>query len=332
MNRYAEIAGWGKYLPNQILSNHDLEKIVDTSDEWIKTRSGISERRLVAVGEATSHMAARAAEEAMAVAGITAADLDLIILATVTPDYPSIPATASLVQEMIHAEGCGAFDLVAGCSGFVYALVTGSQFIQSGACRNVLVIGAEALSRVLDWTDRTTCVLFGDGAAAVVLRATEREGGLLSFTLGSDGAGAENLYIPAGGTRKPATHETVEEREHFMKMNGREVYKFASRILPRAFHEAVEKAGIRPEDVDLLIPHQANIRIINSAKDNLQINGDSVYVNVAKYGNTSAASIPVALCEAIEEGKLTPGSLLAMVAFGAGLTWASAIWRWQGQP
>lgn len=330
MTRYTEIAGWGKYLPTQILSNHDLEKIVDTSDEWIKSRSGISERRLVAAGEATSHMAARAAEDALAVAGITASELDLIILATVSPDYPSLPATASLVQHMIGAEGCGAFDLVAGCSGFVYGLVTGTQFIQSGAYRNVLVIGAESLSRILDWTDRTTCVLFGDGAAAVVLRATEREGGLLSFSLGSDGSGAEHLYVPAGGTRKPASHESVEDREHYIKMNGREVYKFASRVLPRAFHEAAEKAQIRPEDVDLLIPHQANVRIIDSARDSLQVNGDSVYVNVAKYGNTSAASIPLALCEAIDEHKLGPGSLLAMVAFGAGLTWASAIWRWQG--
>lgn len=330
MSVYAEIAGWGKCLPSQVLSNFDLEKMVDTSDEWIRTRSGITERRLVAHGEATSHIATRAGQEALQKAGIGPEDLDLIILATVTPDYPSIPATASLVQHMLGAEGCGAFDLVAGCSGFVYALVTASQFIQSGACRNVLVIGAEALSRVLDWTDRTTCVLFGDGAGAVVLKATEREGGLLSYVLGSDGGGAENLYIPAGGTRTPATQESVERRQHYLKMNGREVYKFASRILPRAFHQAVEKAHVRPEDVDLLIPHQANIRIIQSARDNLAVNEGAVYVNVDRYGNTSAASIPVALCEAIAEGRLQPGALLAMVAFGAGLTWASALWRWQG--
>ncbi|HEX9015042.1 MAG TPA: beta-ketoacyl-ACP synthase 3, partial [Chloroflexota bacterium] len=226
--------------------------------------------------------------------------------------------------------GCGAFDLVAGCSGFVYALVTGTQFIQSGACRNVLVIGAESLSRVVDWTDRTTCVLFGDGAAAVVLRATDREGGLLSYVLGSDGAGAENLQIPAGGTRTPATHETVEARQHYLKMNGREVYKFASRILPKAFHQAVEKAGVSPADVDLLIPHQANLRIIDSARDSLSLDGDSVYVNVDKYGNTSAASIPIALCEAIAEGRIRPGAVLAMVAFGAGLTWGAVLWKWQG--
>ena len=330
MTRYTEIAGWGKYLPEQVLSNHDLEKIVDTSDEWIRSRSGIAERRIVAKGEATSHIAARAAEEAMDVAGITANDLDLIILATVTPDYPSLPSTASIVQDMLGAKRCGAFDLVAGCSGFVYGLVTGTQFIQTGAYRNVLVIGAEALSRVLDWTDRTTCVLFGDGAGAVVLRATEKEGGLLASTLGSDGSGAESLYVAAGGTRRPATHETVEAREHYLRMNGREVFKFASRILPRAYREVTEKAGIRPEDVDLLIPHQANIRIIDCARDNLPINGDSVYVNVDRYGNTSAASIPVALCEAIAEGRVKAGDLLAMVAFGAGLTWGAALWKWQG--
>ena len=330
MSVFAEIAGWGKYLPSQVLSNFDLEKMVDTSDEWIRTRSGISERRLVADGEATSHMAARAAQEALERAGIGPSDLDLIILATATPDYPSMPSTASLVQHMLGAKGCGAFDLSAACSGFVYGLVTGTQFIQSGACRNVLVIGAESFSRVLDWTDRSTCVLFGDAAGAVVVRATDRPGGLLSYVLGSDGSGAESLCIPSGGTRSPASHETVEQRQHYLKMNGREVFKFASRILPRAFHQAVVKAGVRPEDVDLLIPHQANIRIIQSARENLHVADDVVYVNVDRYGNTSAASIPVALCEAIDEGRLRPGGLLGMVAFGAGLTWASALWRWQG--
>ena len=330
MSIFAEIAGWGKYLPSQVLSNFDLEKIVDTSDEWIRARSGISERRLAADNESTSHLATRAAQEALDRAGMAPSDLDLIILATFTPDYPALPATASVVQHMLRAEGCGAFDIAAGCSGFVYALVTGTQFIQSGACRNVMVIGAETVSRVLDWTDRTTCVLFGDAAGAVVLRRTERPGGLLSYVLGSDGSGAESLYIPSGGSRSPASHETVERRQHCLKMNGREVFKFASRILPRAFHQALDKAGVRPEDVDLLIPHQANIRIIESARDNLLVNGDNVYVNVDRYGNTSAASIPVALCEAIDEGKLHPGSLLGFVAFGAGLSWASALWRWQG--
>jgi 3-oxoacyl-[acyl-carrier-protein] synthase III len=329
VSRYVEIAGWGKYLPSHVLSNFDLEKMVDTSDEWIRTRSGIAERRLVAPEEATSDIATAAAREAMAMAGVGPADLDLIILATVTPDYPSIPATASLVQHRLGAR-CGAFDLAAGCSGFVYGLATGSQFILSGACRNVLLIGAEAFSRVVDWTDRATCVLFGDGAGAVVLRATDREGGLLSFSLGSDGAGKDYLIIPAGGTRTPATLEAVERGEHYLKMNGREVFKFASRILPRSFHEALAKAGIGPEQIDLLIPHQANSRIIDSARDSLLVNEEVVYVNVERYGNTSAASIPVALCEAVDEERLKPGSLLAMVAFGAGLTWGSAIWKWHG--
>ncbi|HEX2988682.1 MAG TPA: beta-ketoacyl-ACP synthase III, partial [Chloroflexota bacterium] len=306
------------------------EKIVDTSDEWIVSRSGISERRIISEDETTSTIAAAAARQAMERAGVGAQDIDLIILATITGDYPNVPASASLVQNILGIKCCGAFDLVAGCSGFVCGLVTGSQFIQNGACRNVLVIGAESMTRVLDWTDRTTCVLFGDGAGAVVLRPTEKEGGLLSFVLGSDGAGAEHLIIPAGGTKAPATHDTVERRQHYVKMNGKEVFKFASRILPRAFHQTLEKAGIRPEEVSLLVPHQANIRIIESARQNLAVPEDAIYVNVNRYGNTSSASIPVALCEAIEEGRLKPGSILAMVAFGAGLTWGSVAWRWQG--
>ena len=330
MKIYVEIAGWGKCLPVQVLSNHDLERMVDTSDEWIRSRSGIIQRHVVSEAETTATLAVDAAREAMAKAGVGPADLDLIILATVSPDFPSLPATASLVQNELGAKQCGAFDLVAGCSGFVYGLVTGSQFIQSGAYRTVLVIGAEALSRVVDWKDRSTCVLFGDGAGAVVLKASDREGGLLSFVLGSDGAGAEHLYIPAGGSRNPASHETVEERGHYIKMNGREVYKFASRVLPRAYNEAMVKAGLEDESVDLLIPHQANTRIIDSARDSLGLENGTIYVNVDRYGNTSAASIPVALYEAIEEGRLKPGSLLGLVAFGAGLTWGSVIWRWQG--
>ncbi len=330
MSRCVEIAGWGKCLPSQILSNCDLEKMVDTSDEWIRSRSGISKRRVVSEEESTSTIATVAAEEALERAGVAPSELDLIILATLTPDYGNLPATASVVQHALGASNAGAFDLGAACSGFVYGLATGSQFIQSGAYRTVLVIGAESLSRVLDWRDRTTCVLFGDGAGAVVLRATERDGGLLSFVLGSDGAGAQHLIIPAGGSRRPASHETVEQREHYIKMNGREVFKFAARILPRAINETLEKAGVKAEDVGLLIPHQANMRIINSARESLGFAEDAVFVNIDRYGNTSAASIPIALCEAIEEGKVSPGSLLAMVAFGSGLTWGSVLWRWQG--
>ncbi|MGE5619304.1 MAG: beta-ketoacyl-ACP synthase III [Sphingomonadaceae bacterium] len=329
MSIHVEIAGWGKCLPSQILSNYDLEKMVDTSDEWIRSRSGISERRVISEEESTSTIATAAAEEALERAGISASDVDLIILATVTPDYPGLPASASLIQHALGASKAGALDLVAGCSGFVYGLVTAAQFILAGAYRNVLVIGAEALSRIVDWKDRSTCVLFGDGAGAVVLRATDREGGLLSFALGSDGSGHHHLIIPAGGSRMPTNHETVEKRLHHLKMNGREVFKFASRILPRVFHETLEKARVKAEEVDLLIPHQANMRIIDSARESLAISEDAVYVNVNRYGNTSAASIPVALCEAIAEGKVKPGALLAFVAFGAGLTWAAALWRWR---
>ncbi|MGI5835440.1 MAG: beta-ketoacyl-ACP synthase III [Chloroflexota bacterium] len=326
-----EIAGWGMYLPLHVLSNHALEKMVDTTDEWIRTRSGICERRIAAQEESTSTMATQAALAALDKAGIDPKDLDLIILATATPDHPGIPATAPAVQQALGAGNCAAFDLAAACSGFVYGLVTASQFILTGAYRNILLIGAETLSRVVDWTDRTTCVLFGDGAGAVVLRATDKAGGLLAFDLGADGAGADHLVIPAGGARMPANHITLEQRLHYIKMNGREVYKFASRILPMAFNKTLDKAGVRPEDVELLIPHQANLRIIESARNSLPIKEDAVYVNVNSYGNTSAASIPIALCEAIEQGRLHPGAVLAMVAFGSGLTWASALWRWQGQ-
>ncbi len=330
MSSFVRISGWGKCLPSRILSNHDLEKMVDTSDEWIRTRSGITERRVTPEGEFTSTIATVAAREALERAGVEADELDLIILATFTPDYPGLPATASLIQHALGAHNCGGFDLAAGCSGFVYGLVTGSQFVLSGTCRNVLVIGAETLSRVVDWKDRSTCVLFGDGAGAVVLSATEHEGGLVSSVLGSDGSGFQHLIVPAGGSRHPASHETVENRQHYIKMNGREVYKFAARILPRAFNESLQKAGLKAGDVDLLIPHQANVRIIDSARESLGLDREAVYVNVDRYGNTSAASIPMALCEAIDEGKVREGSLLAMVAFGAGLTWGSALWRWQG--
>jgi len=328
--RFVEIAGWGHYLPLHVLSNQALEKMVDTTDEWILTRSGISERRIAAQEESTSTMAANAGQAALDRAGMDARDLDLIILATATPDHPGLPATAPLVQQALGAGNCAAFDITAACSGFVSALITASQFIISGAYRNILVIGAETLSRVMDWTDRATCVLFGDGAGAVVLRATEREGGLLAFDMGADGRGADHLVIPAGGARMPASHITVEQRLHYLKMNGREVYKFASRILPQSFNRTLDKAGVSPEEVELLIPHQANMRIIDAARPSLRVKKEAVYVNVDRYANTSAASIPVALSEAIDEGRVRHGAIVAMVAFGAGLTWASVLWRWQG--
>ena len=239
-----------------------------------------------------------------------------------------MPATASLVQEALGAERAGAFDLNAVCSGFLYALASGSQFVVSGAYRNVLVVGADVFTRILDWQDRSTCVLFGDGAGAVVLQPSSEPGGLLSFVLGSDGAGACTLFVPAGGSRRPASAETVAEREHYVKMQGREVFRFATRVMPESVVQALDMAGLSTADVDLFIPHQANVRIIDAAARRLQLPEGSVFSNVERYGNTSAASVPVALCEAVEDGLVGSGSTVVMTGFGAGLSWGTAVWRW----
>ena len=322
------IAGWGKYLPARVVDNHELERMVDTSDDWIRARTGIVERRIAAPEETTCSMAVRAARPALDMAGVGAGELDLIIVATGTPDHLGFPATGSLVQEALGATRAGAFDVGAGCGAFGYGLVIGAQFILAGAQRNVLVVGSDAMSRVIDWRDRTTCVLFGDGAGAVVLRATDRPGGLLSFVLGSDGCGAAKLYVPAGGSKQPASHESVEARAHFLKMDGRDVFRFATRVIPGSILEALDIAGLTTADLDLVIPHQANIRIIEHARKKLELPPERVFTNVDKYGNTSSASIPVALCEALEQGRIVEGDTLAMCAFGAGLCWASAIWKW----
>lgn len=328
MTRYVRFAGWGMYLPERVLTNGELETMIDTSDEWIRERSGIAERRIAGPDETARTMAVAAARQALEVAGLSGSDLDLIVVATATPDYVGFPATASLVQHDLGAHRAGAFDLAAACTGFVYALATGCQFILSGAYRNVLIVGSEVFSRILDWRDRSTCVLFGDAAGAVVLQATDEPGGLLSFVLGSDGSGAELLYIPAGGSRLPASIETVQQRQHYVRMAGRDVYRFATTIMPDALTQALERAELSASDIDLFIPHQANIRIINGARKRLDLRPDTLFVNVDRYGNTSAASIPVALCEAIAEGRLRRGANLAMVAFGGGLSWGAAIWRW----
>jgi 3-oxoacyl-[acyl-carrier-protein] synthase-3 len=316
------------YLPERVMPNAELERLVDTSDEWIRSRSGIAERRVAAPHEATSDLGLAAARAALQRAGVEPAEVDLVIVATATPDYVGMPATASIIQHALGAGRAGAFDLNAVCSGFVYALVTGTQFVLGGAARNVLVIGAEVFTRILDWQDRGTCVLFGDGAGAVLLQPTERPGGLLSSVLGSDGGGACHLYVPAGGTRAPASAETVQRREHFVRMNGREVFRFATTRMPEAVLEALERASLRPDDLDLLIPHQANQRIIDGAARRLGLPERAVFSNVARYGNTSAASVPVALCEAIDQGLVFDGAHVAMIAFGAGLSWAAAIWSW----
>src|SRR5579872_5561574 len=260
--RYVRIAGWGKYLPVRIMPNSELAELVDTSDEWIRARTGIGERRIAAAEETTCSLAVRSAMAALHTAGVEPEAVDLVLVATCTPDYSNMPATASLVQHALGAKRAGAVDMNAVCSGFIYGLATGSQFIASGAYRNVLVIGAEVFTRILDWTDRSTCVLFGDGAGAVVLQPSADPGGLLSFKLGSDGGGACSLYVPSGGSRQPASLETVKARQHYVKMEGREVFRFATRVLPESVSEALTAAGLTTDDIDVLIPHQANTRII----------------------------------------------------------------------
>lgn len=327
MTRYAAITGWGSAVPEKVLTNADLEKLVDTSDEWITSRTGIKERHIVSQNESTSTMAIAAARQALERANVSPWQVDLVICCTATPDF-LFPSTACLIQHEIGAENAGAFDLEAACSGFIYGISVGSQFIKTGDYKTILVVAAEALSRFIDWTDRATCVLFGDGAGAVVLEASESRNGLLSFVLGSHGVGEDLIKLPAGGARKPATPETIESRDHFIKMNGQEVYRFAVRIMGDSAVEALEKAGLSNEDISLFIPHQANLRIISSIADRLHLDPDKILIDIDKYGNTSAASIPIALCEAVEAGRVKPGDNILFVAFGAGLTSAAAIVKW----
>lgn len=329
MAKYAAITGWGSAVPARVLTNADLEKLVDTSDEWITSRTGIKERRVVGEGESTVTLAVTASRQALERAGVSPRQVDLVICCTATPDY-LFPATACLVQHEIGAEKAGAFDLEAACSGFIYGISVGSQFVRTGEYKTVLVVAAEALSRFIDWQDRATCVLFGDGAGAVVLQASDAKSGLLSFVLGSHGVGGDLIKLPAGGAKYPATLDTIQNRGHFIKMNGQEVYRFAVRIMGDAAVEALDKAGLEYKDISLFIPHQANLRIISSIAERLKLDTTRVYIDIAKYGNTSAASIPIALCEAIDEGRVQEGDNLLFVAFGAGLTSAAAIVKWGG--
>jgi len=321
------IIGIGTYLPEKVLTNKDLEKMVDTSDAWIVERTGIRERRIAESDIATSDLAACAAEKALSDAGVSADEIDLIIVATVTPDM-LFPSTACLVQDKIKASKAAAFDLSAGCSGFVYGLVTGSQFIQNGIYKKVLVIGAEALSKIIDWDDRNTCVLFGDGAGAVVLGEVESGYGILGVELGADGSGGDLLKMPGGGSRLPATMESVNNRQHFLQMSGSDVFKFAIKVMGEAAVKALDGAGLTNEDIDCLIPHQANNRIIQSAAKRLKVPMEKVIVNVDKYGNTSSASIPIAMDEAIKSNKIKDNDIVVLVGFGAGLTWASCVIKW----
>ncbi|MFZ5651235.1 MAG: beta-ketoacyl-ACP synthase III [Bacillota bacterium] len=323
----AGILGLGSYVPEKILTNSELEEMVDTSDQWILTRTGIRERRIAAPDEATSDLALEAAKKALADAHIGPGDLDLIIVATNTPDC-LLPATACIVQDRLGAHRAGAFDLLAGCTGFIYALSVGVQYIVSGCYRHVLVIGAETLSRIVDWEDRNTCVLFGDGAGAAVIGTVPGGYGIMHTKLGSDGSGGQHLYLPAGGSRLPATGETVGGKLHFVRMNGREVFKFAVRTCGDGSMEVLQEAGLSLGDLDFLIPHQANIRIIESAAKRLELPMEKVLVNVDRYGNTSTASIPLALEEAVSQGRIKDGDNILMTGFGAGLTWAVALMRW----
>jgi 3-oxoacyl-[acyl-carrier-protein] synthase-3 len=328
--RYARIAGLGRSVPAHVVTNDDLAQVVDTSDEWIRSRTGIAERRFVQAGESTGTLAAIAGCEALQVAGVDPDDVDLLIVATSSPDYPVFPSTASLVQAELRLNHAGAFDLSAACSGFVYGLVTATQFIATGAYRNILVIGADALSRYVDFEDRTTCVLFGDGAGAALLSTSEEPGGLLSFVLGADGTGGPHLMVEAGGTRTPTSIETVQAHQHSIRMNGREVYRFSTTTPASALTEAAERAGVTVGTLDLVVAHQANVRILQTVARNLEVDERLFYTNVERFGNTSAASVPLALYDACLEGRLQDGALLGLMGFGAGLTWATAVWRWQG--
>lgn len=320
---YGRITGWGKYTPERVVTNHEIAQTVDTSHEWIVERTGIHERRVAGPHEPTSMMAVRATQDAMKVAGIKPKELDLIIVANSSPDY-FLPPVSSQIQDQLGAS-CGAFTLVAGCTGWVYALTVAQQFIQSGAYKKIAVIGVETITKFVDWEDRATCVLFGDGAGAVIMEASESPTGVLSFELGSEGAGWQHLWVPGLGTANPATHEVLDKRENYIRMNGREVFKFAARVLGKSLNKVLAQAGMSASDIDLFIPHQANHRIVEAAARLMGVPEDRFFMNIQKYGNTSAASIPIALVEAIEEGRAKPGDTLGFVGFGAGLTWASAI-------
>jgi 3-oxoacyl-[acyl-carrier-protein] synthase-3 len=325
--RHAHIVGWGKAVPERVLSNNDLAALIDTTDEWIRQHTGIAERHIVGEGETTFTLSLQASQAALAVADLDPARLGLIVVATVTPDH-SFPATACMLQDALGATAAAAFDLSAGCSGFVYGLSVASDLLAAGSYDYALVVGAETLSRIVDWTDRSTCVLFGDGAGAMVLQASEAAGGILSTVLGADGSGGELLMLPGGGSAHPATAETVNKRMHFVRMQGHPVFRFASRIMPEVARQALAKADLTVEDVSLFVPHQANERILQAAARGLGVPISRLYSNVAHYGNTAAASIPVALCEAIEQGLVRRDDVVLCVGFGAGLTWAAAAIRW----
>ena len=322
-----KITGTGIYVPDKILTNADLEKMVDTSDEWIISRTGIKERRVASEDQATSDLAIEAGREALNSAGLKAKDIDLIIVGTSTPDT-IFPSTGCWVQKGLGAGNVPAFDISAGCTGFLYGMILAEGLILSGAHKRILLIGGELLTKITNWEDRNTCVLFGDGAGAVVLEESENESGMLSSYWKADGSLGELLYQPAGGSRIPATDQSVAQRLHYLHMKGNEVFKHAVKKMGEAAVEALKSAGLKKEDVDYLIPHQANIRIIEATGRRLKLPREKVFSNIHKYGNVSVASIPISIHELNEEGKLNKGNIVLMVAFGAGFTWAAVAYRW----
>ena len=325
--RRTAIVGTGAYVPAKVMTNFDIEKIVDTTDEWIVTRSGIRERRIAAENEATSDMATIAAQRAMAMAGVTPDTIDQIIVATLTPDM-GFPNTACFVQSRLGARNAHCFDLEAACSGFLYGIDVARHFIATGAAETSLVIGAEKLSTVTDWQDRATCVLFGDGAGAAVVRPAVHGRGIIGSIMASDGTLNELLTLPGGGSRNPASHQTIDARMHYMKMNGKEVFKHAVRMMTDVSRQVLAKCNLTINDIDCIIPHQANMRILQAIAERLGLGLDRFYVNLEKYGNMSAASVPVALDEAVQSGRVKRGDLVLMVAFGGGFTWGATVMEW----
>ena len=326
MTRYAHITGWGMAVPERVLTNHDLEQIVDTNDDWIIARTGIRERRIADKDETTATLGTAAAIQALEGTNVRASDIDLIVVATTSPEH-LFPATASIVQDSLGAGKAGAFDILAACSGFVYALDMAAQSVRSGSIDTALVIGSETITRLVNYEDRNTAVLFGDGAGAFLVEGRDWPGGVLSSVMRSDGSGGDLLSVPAGGSYMPATLETVQNNMHFIQMNGREVFRFATRVIASATREAAEKANISIEDVALVVPHQANYRIIEAAARGLKLPLERFAINVQRYGNTSTASIPIAFCEAWDQGRIRTGDDVILVGFGGGLTWGAIALR-----
>jgi 3-oxoacyl-[acyl-carrier-protein] synthase-3 len=320
------ITGLGCHVPEKVVTNDDIATLVDTSDEWIRERTGIRERRIADPEQALSDLCLPAAREALADAGLEGSEIDLIIVATVTPDM-AFPSTAAILADQLGADGAAAYDLSAGCTGFMYAVAQGYGMVAGGLANKALIVGGDVLSKILDWSDRSTAVLFGDGAGAVVLERVA-DGGFLGFELGADGSGGPQLYLPAGGSRTPASAESVEERLHFVQMNGREVFKFATRVLVSSAEAVLTECGRSIEDVDVYVPHQANVRIIEHARQKLGIPEEKTVIDVDRYGNTSSGSIPLALADAKADGRLRAGRLVLMTGMGAGLTWGSGLIEW----